>query len=51
MGQLRSAVRTLAAVDPDPAAILSGLDQLAMGFAPDDIVTLVIVSLHASTPA
>ncbi len=45
MGQLRSAVRTLAAVDPDPAAILSGLDQLATGFAPDDIVTLVIVAL------
>ena len=51
MGQMRSAVRTLAAVDPDPAAILSGLDQLAMGFAPDDIVTLVIVSLDVDTGA
>jgi serine phosphatase RsbU (regulator of sigma subunit)/anti-sigma regulatory factor (Ser/Thr protein kinase) len=49
MGQMRSAVRTLAAVDPDPAAILSGLDQLARGFAPDDIVTLVIVSLDVET--
>jgi serine phosphatase RsbU (regulator of sigma subunit)/anti-sigma regulatory factor (Ser/Thr protein kinase) len=48
MGQMRSAVRTLAAVDPDPAAILSGLDQLAVSFALDDIVTLVVVSLHAS---
>jgi anti-sigma regulatory factor (Ser/Thr protein kinase) len=46
MGQLRSAVRTLAAVDPDPAAILSGLDQLATGFELDDIVTLVIVALN-----
>ncbi len=51
MGQMRSAVRTLAAVDPDPAAILSGLDQLARGFAPDDIVTLVIVSLDVDTGA
>ncbi|MCW2545856.1 MAG: Serine phosphatase RsbU, regulator of sigma subunit [Mycobacterium sp.] len=49
MGQMRSAVRTLAAVDPDPAAILSGLDQLAISFALDDIVTLVIVALHAGT--
>jgi serine phosphatase RsbU (regulator of sigma subunit)/anti-sigma regulatory factor (Ser/Thr protein kinase) len=49
MGQMRSAVRTLAAVDPDPAAILSGLDQLAVSFALDDIVTLVIVALNAST--
>ncbi len=51
MGQMRSAVRTLAAVDPDPAAILSGLDLLARGFALDDIVTLVIVSLDAETGA
>jgi serine phosphatase RsbU (regulator of sigma subunit)/anti-sigma regulatory factor (Ser/Thr protein kinase) len=51
MGQMRSAVRTLAAVDPDPAAILSGLDQLAMGFELDDIVTLVIVSLDVETGA
>jgi serine phosphatase RsbU (regulator of sigma subunit)/anti-sigma regulatory factor (Ser/Thr protein kinase) len=49
MGQMRSAVRTLAAVDPDPAAILTGLDQLATSFALDDIVTLVIVALNAST--
>jgi serine phosphatase RsbU (regulator of sigma subunit)/anti-sigma regulatory factor (Ser/Thr protein kinase) len=49
MGQMRSAVRTLAAVDPDPAAILSGLDQLAVSFALDDIVTLVIVALNAAT--
>ncbi len=47
MGQLRSAVRTLAAVDPDPGAILTGLDQLAVGFELDDIVTLVIVALDA----
>ncbi len=47
MGQMRSAVRTLAAVDPDPAAILSGLDQLAAGFDLDSIVTLVIVALDA----
>ncbi len=49
MGQMRSAVRTLAAVDPDPAAILSGLDQLATGFAADDIVTLVIVALDPAS--
>jgi serine phosphatase RsbU (regulator of sigma subunit)/anti-sigma regulatory factor (Ser/Thr protein kinase) len=49
MGQMRSAVRTLAAVDPDPAAILSGLDQLATSFALDDIVTLVIVAMNSAT--
>jgi serine phosphatase RsbU (regulator of sigma subunit)/anti-sigma regulatory factor (Ser/Thr protein kinase) len=49
MGQMRSAVRTLAAVDPDPAAILSGLDRLAIGFALDDIVTLVVVSLDVDS--
>jgi serine phosphatase RsbU (regulator of sigma subunit)/anti-sigma regulatory factor (Ser/Thr protein kinase) len=45
MGEMRSAVRTLASVDADPAAILTGLDQLATGFAVDDIVTVVIVRL------
>jgi serine phosphatase RsbU (regulator of sigma subunit)/anti-sigma regulatory factor (Ser/Thr protein kinase) len=49
MGQLRSAVRTLAAVDPEPAAILSGLDQLAMAFPPDDIATLAVVALDVET--
>ncbi len=49
MGEMRSAVRTLAAVDPNPASIISGLDQLALSFDLDSIVTLAIVRLNVET--
>ena len=45
MGQFRSAVRALAGGNPAPGQILDGLDRLARGLDPDDIVTLTLVLL------
>ena len=43
MGQIRMAVRSLAALDPAPAAVLTALDGLNMELGVDEIVTLVYV--------
>jgi serine phosphatase RsbU (regulator of sigma subunit) len=43
MGQIRMAVRSVAALDPAPAAVLSALDDLNMELGDDEIVTLVYV--------
>jgi len=45
MGQIRNAVRALAALDPEPAAVLAGLDRLAASFDDDEIVTVVYLLL------
>jgi anti-sigma regulatory factor (Ser/Thr protein kinase) len=45
MAQMRSAVRTLLAVDPEPAVVLAGLDKLFARFDMDQLVTLVYAVL------
>src|SRR4051794_15597730 len=49
MAQIRNAVRVLAAVDPEPAAVAAGLDLLAAELAEDQIVTLVYLLLDPAT--
>ena len=50
MGQLRAAVRSLAIVNPSPAAVLAGLDRLAETMLRgDEIATLVYVLLDQRT--
>ncbi|MGE5763949.1 MAG: SpoIIE family protein phosphatase [Mycobacterium leprae] len=49
MGQIRNAVRAYATLDPDPAAVLAGLDRLAATFPPDEIVTLAYLVLDPAT--
>lgn len=43
MGQIRMAVRSLAALDPAPSAVLTALDGLNVELGADEIVTLVYV--------
>ena len=43
MGQIRMAVRSLAALDPSPSAVLTALDGLNIELGTDEIVTLVYV--------
>jgi hypothetical protein len=46
MGQLRTATRVLAALDPDPRAVLVGLDEVLSGLdAPEVFATLLYVLL------
>jgi GAF domain-containing protein/anti-sigma regulatory factor (Ser/Thr protein kinase) len=47
MAQMRSAVRALLAVDPEPRAVLAGLDKLFALFDIDQLVTLVYAVLDA----
>ena len=47
MAQMRSAVRALLAVDPEPTAVLAGLDKLFARFDIDQLVTLVYAVLDA----
>lgn len=47
MAQMRSAVRALLAVDPEPAMVLAGLDKLFARFDIDQLVTLVYAVLDA----
>jgi serine phosphatase RsbU (regulator of sigma subunit)/anti-sigma regulatory factor (Ser/Thr protein kinase) len=49
MSQIRGAVRVLAAVDPEPAAVAAGLDLMAGELAEDQIVTLVYLLLDPAT--
>ena len=49
MSQLRGAVRVLAAVDPEPAAVAAGLDLMAAELAEEQIVTLVYLLLDPAT--
>lgn len=49
MGQLRTAVRSLAAVDPSPAAVLNGLDRLTKLLDTDEIATVAYILLDVET--
>ena len=41
MAQMRSAIRTLAAVDPDPAAVMAGMDRVFDALRLEHLVTMV----------
>jgi len=41
MAQMRSAIRTLVAVDPDPAAVLAGMDRVFDALHLEQLVTMV----------
>jgi serine phosphatase RsbU (regulator of sigma subunit) len=45
MGRVRTAVRTLATVDPRPVAVLTGLDRISGELVPDGFVTMLYVLL------
>jgi serine phosphatase RsbU (regulator of sigma subunit) len=49
MGQMRTAVRSLASADPAPAAVLRGLDRLHSMLDVDEIATVAYVLLDAGT--
>ncbi len=49
MGQMRTAVRSLASADPSPAAVLKGLDRLHSMLDVDEIATVAYVLLDAET--
>jgi serine phosphatase RsbU (regulator of sigma subunit) len=49
MGQMRTAVRSLASADPSPAAVLRGLDRLHSMLEVDEIATVAYVLLDAET--
>jgi serine phosphatase RsbU (regulator of sigma subunit) len=51
MGQVRNALRGIAAVDPTPAGMLRGLDRFFASFDPDEITTLVITAIDTRTGA
>ncbi len=46
MAQMRSAVRTLVAVDPDPAAVLTRLDKVFRQYDIDQLVTMLYAVLE-----
>jgi serine phosphatase RsbU (regulator of sigma subunit)/anti-sigma regulatory factor (Ser/Thr protein kinase) len=49
MGQMRTAVRSLASADPAPTAVLRGLDRLHSMLDVDEIATVAYVLLDAET--
>lgn len=49
MGQIRMAVRSLAALDPSPAAVLTALDEVNLELLPDEIVTVLYVLLDTTS--
>lgn len=49
MGQIRTAVRVLCALDPSPSAVVAGLDAVARQLDEDQIVTLVYALLDPIT--
>ena len=40
MSQVRAAVRAFALLDPEPVAVLAGLDRMMAGFGPEQFVTI-----------
>ena len=49
MGQMRTAVRSLAGADPSPAAVLTGLDRLHSMLEVDEIATVAYVLLDVES--
>ena len=49
MGQMRTTLRSLTAIDPSPAAVLEALDRVTLDLDPDEIATVAYVLLDSAT--
>jgi serine phosphatase RsbU (regulator of sigma subunit) len=49
MGRTRHTIRAVALIDPDPAAVLSRLDDLAADLVPDGFITLLYAVVDPAT--
>jgi hypothetical protein len=49
MGQMRTTLRSLTAMDPSPSAVLTGMDRVTQDLDPDEIATVVYVLLDVAT--
>lgn len=49
MGQMRTTLRALTAVDPAPAAVLAAMDRVTRELDPDEVATVVYILLDLST--
>jgi serine phosphatase RsbU (regulator of sigma subunit) len=49
MAQMRSAIRTLVALDPSPSAVMSGMDRVFDGLQLDQLVTMVYAVADPAT--
>lgn len=49
MGQMRTTLRSVTAVDPSPAVVLQALDRVTLDLDPDEIATMAYVLLDVGT--
>ncbi|MGZ4652245.1 SpoIIE family protein phosphatase [Oryzihumus sp.] len=49
MGQMRTTLRSVTAVDPSPAVVLQALDRVTLDLDPDEIATMAYVLLDLGT--
>jgi hypothetical protein len=49
MGQMRTTLRSLTAIDPSPAVVLDALDRVTLDLDPDEIATVAYVLLDSAT--
>ena len=49
MGQMRTTLRSLTAIDPSPAMVLDALDRVTLDLDPDEIATVAYVLLDSAT--
>jgi serine phosphatase RsbU (regulator of sigma subunit) len=49
MGQMRTTLRSLTAIDPSPAVVLDALDRVTLDLDPDEIATVAYILLDLDT--
>lgn len=49
MGQMRTTLRSLTAIDPSPAMVLDALDRVTLDLDPDEIATVAYILLDSAT--